>query len=151
MSIRALGRRALARWSATGVIAGVLLIGACEGSNLFVGGVADDPPRVTSLMAPSSVDAGAVLTVQVAGSAPRGMRFIEVRFSGAAVDTVRDDFNGANPVTDNTSASVTVQGGTAGSQVNVTAFVQDTNGTNSQFETRVVTVNATLPGAPQDN
>jgi hypothetical protein len=150
MNIRAHGRRALARWSATGVIAGVLLIGACEGSNLFEGGVADDPPRVTSLTVPTSVDAGEVLNVQVSGSAPRGIRFIEVRFSGAATDTVRDDFNGSNPSTGNTTASVTVgQSGTG--SVMVTAFVQDTNGTNSQFETRTVTVNPTLPGAPQDN
>jgi hypothetical protein len=79
------------------------------------------------------------------------MRFIEVRFSGAAIDTVRDEFGGSNPVQDNTFASVTVGQGGAGSQVIVTAFVQDTNGTNSQFSTTTVAVNAALPGAPQDN
>lgn len=149
MKIRDHGRRVRARWSPAGILAGVLLIGACEGSNLFEGGVAEDPPRVTSLAAPTSVDAGALLTVQVTGTAARGVGAIEVRFTGAAVDTVTESFSGLNTA-ETMSASATVSQG-VGTQVTVTAFVEDINGTNSQFVTRTVTVNASTPGAPQSN
>jgi hypothetical protein len=143
------GRRVRARWSPAAILAGVLLIGACEGSNLFEGGVSEEPPRVTSLTAPTSVDAGALLTVQVTGTAGRGVGAIEVRFTGAAVDTVTESFSGLN-TSETMSASATVSQG-AGTQVTVTAFVDDINGTSSQFEIRTVTVNATTPGAPQSN
>lgn len=149
MKIRDHGRRVHARWSAAAILVGVLLSGACEGSNLFEGGVAEDPPRVTSLTAPTSVDAGALLTVQVTGTAARGVGAIEVRFTGAAVDTVTEGFSGLNTA-ESMSASATVSGG-VGSTVTVTAFVEDVNGTSSQFVTRTVTVNASTPGAPQSN
>jgi hypothetical protein len=148
MKIRDHGRRVRARWSAAGILAGVLLIGACEGSNLFEGEVTEDPPRVTSLTVPTSVDAGALLTVQVTGTAPRGLSFIEVRFAGAAVDTVTESFSGLDTA-ETMSASTTVDG--IGTQVVVTAFVQDVNGSNSQLESRTVTVNTTTPGPPQSN
>lgn len=149
MKIRDHGQRVRARWSSAAVLAGVMLIGACEGSNLFEGGVAEDPPRVTSLTAPTSVDAGELLTVQVTGTAARGVGAIEVRFTGAAVDTVTEGFSGLN-TTETMSADVTVSGG-VGTTVTVTAFVEDVNGTTSQFVTRSVTVNASTPGAPQSN
>ncbi|MGH7449685.1 MAG: hypothetical protein ACRELT_19075 [Longimicrobiales bacterium] len=132
-------RGVLVRWSAGMVLAGVLLMSACEGSNLFVGEVTEDAPRVTSLTGPASVNAGAVLTVQVAGTAPRGVRIIEVRFSGAAVDTVTVDFPTSN-TSASTSAEVTVGQGT-GSQVFVNAFVQDINGRNSAIVSIAVAVN----------
>jgi hypothetical protein len=149
MKIRDHGRRVRARWSTAGILAGVLLIGACEGSNLFEGGVAEDPPQVSAMTVPTSVDAGALLTVQVTGTAARGVGTIEVRFTGAAVDTVTESFSGLN-IVETMSASATVSGG-VGTTVNVTAFVRDINGTNSQFENRTVAVNATTPGAPQSN
>jgi hypothetical protein len=149
MKIRDQGRRVPARWSLAAILAGVLLIGACEGSNLFEGAVSEDPPSVTSLTAPTSVDAGALLTVQVTGTAARGVGAIEVRFTGAAVDTVAESFSGLNTA-ETMSASVTVSGG-VGTTVTVRAFVSDINGTNSQFENRTVAVNATTPGAPQSN
>jgi hypothetical protein len=65
------------------------------------------------------------------------------------VDTVTESFSGLN-TSETMSASATVSGG-VGTQVNVTAFVRDINGTNSQFESRAVTVNASTPGAPQSN
>ena len=149
MKIRDHGRRVRARWSPAGILAGLLLIGACEGSNLFEGGVAENPPRVTSITVPTSVDAGALLTVQVTGTAARGVGAIEVRFTGAAVDTVTEGFSGLNTA-ETMTASVTVSGG-VGTTVNVRAFVTDVNGTNSQFENRDVTVNASTPGAPRSN
>jgi hypothetical protein len=146
METRNHGRRARARWSAAGVIAVVLLVGACEGSNLFEGQVAEESPRVT-LEAPDSVTAGALLTVQVTGTAPRGVSLIEVRFTGAAVDTVPIPFSGTN-TTESAPATVTVGQSTGSAQITVTAFVQDVNGSNSQFESETVGVRAATPGPP---
>jgi hypothetical protein len=148
MEIRDHGRRVRARWSPAAILAGVLLVCACEGSNLFEGGVSEEPPRVF-LTVPTSVDAGEVLTVQVTGTAPRGVGVIEVRFTGAAVDTVTESFSGLN-ISETTSASATVNQG-AGTQVTVTAVADDINGTSSQLVIRNVTVNAATPGAPQSN
>lgn len=145
MEIRVHGRRARARWSAAGVLAVVMLVGACEGSNLFEGEVSEDPPRLTVLSVPQTVDAGGPLTVAVSGTAPRGVDFIEVRFAGAAVDTVTVPFDGLNTSVSG-SASTSVDG--AGTQVVVTAFVVDVNGSTSQVESETVTVIPTTPGPP---
>jgi predicted thioesterase len=122
----------------------VFLAGACDGANLFEGEVAEAAPEVT-VFAPSSVDAGDSFNVQVTGTSPRGVSFIEVRLAGAAQDTVREEFSGTS-MSESMSVSVTPSSA-LGSQVTVTAYVQDVNGRNSPFQSRTVAVNV-ITGPP---
>jgi hypothetical protein len=122
--------------AAAGLLSLTLLAAGCEGSNLFVGEVGEEPPQITTLTAPSSVDSGEEFDVQVVGTAPRGVRFIEVRVSGAATDSIRDEFTGTDE-TEFTFISITPSSA-IGSQVVIDAFVQDVNGRSSS--TRRVTV-----------
>lgn len=126
---------------AAGLLAVTLLAGGCEGSNLFVGEVGEEAPQITTLSVPASVDSGESFDVQVIGTAPRGVSFIEVRVSGAATDTVRRDFDG----TGQTEAAFVpvIPSFALGSQVVVDAFVQDVNGRNSPTRRATVTVNGT--------
>jgi hypothetical protein len=139
--MRRRGGRMLPR--AAGVLAAVLLIGACEGSNLFEGSVTGESPEITTLAVPGSVSSGESFSVQVTGRAPRGVRFIEVRVSGAATDSIRDVFDGNN-LTEFTSVDV-IPTLAAGSQVLVEAYVQDSNGRNSPVREATVIVTATGP------
>jgi hypothetical protein len=132
-----------------GALAAVLLIAACEGSNLFEGEVAEEAPEITALTAPSSVDSGEPFVVQVTGRASRNVRFIEMRVSGAATDSVREQFGGQNQ-TETLSRSITASSA-IGSQVVIDAFVQDVNGRNSSNRRATVTVNAAGTGAGSSN
>jgi hypothetical protein len=141
------GRRALP-WVAR-VLAAVLLIGGCEGSNLFEGEVAQESPEITSLSAPVSVNSAETFNVQVAARAQQGVRFIEVRVSGAATDSIRTEFAGTNQ-TESTSLNVTASSA-FGSQVVIEAFVQDVNGLSSPTRRATVSVNPVSAGPAPAN
>lgn len=143
------GRRSLLTARAAGVLAAVVIIGACEGSNLFVGEVAEEAPEITTLLVPASVETGETFTIQATGVASRGVRFIEVRVSGAASDSVRAQFDGTRQ-TETVTLPVTASSA-LGSQVVVDAFVQDINGRNSGLRRATVTVNAVSTGSAASN
>jgi hypothetical protein len=87
-------RPGLPRTATVLVAAGLLLAGGCEGSNLFEGNVADDPPRVTALTAPATVANGTQLSVSVTATARRGVTLVEIRDTGALSDTDLIGYNG---------------------------------------------------------
>jgi hypothetical protein len=137
-NIRARGR--MLRYTAM-ALAAVVVIAGCEGSNLFEGEVAEEGPSISSLIAPTSRASGEAFTVQVTAIAPRGVQFIEIRVSGAATDSIRDEFDGTREI-ESTSLSV-IGSSAAGSQVSIEAFVRDMNGRNSPIERRTVTITGT--------
>ncbi|HEX6308069.1 MAG TPA: hypothetical protein VFZ69_07770 [Longimicrobiales bacterium] len=104
----------------------VLVCGACEGSNLFSGQVAEEPPRVSQILAPSSVTVPAQFNVDVTGTARSGVAAIEVTFSGAFVDTDRVPFPGTAE-TETARASIDLQQ-TADSLLIIRAVVEDATG-----------------------
>ena len=129
--------------AATGLFALTLLTVGCEGSNLFEGEVAEEGPEVAALSVPGTVTSGETFDVLVTGTAPRGVRFIEVRVSGAATDSVRTEYDGLGQTE---FALVPVTPAFAlGSTVTVDVFVQDVNGRNSPVRRATVGVTATGP------
>ncbi|MBR9990217.1 MAG: hypothetical protein KFH98_10695 [Gemmatimonadetes bacterium] len=144
--IRARGR--LLR-GAAGVLAAALIVTGCEGSNLFEGEVAEEGPAISSLSVPGSAASGSTFNVQVTATAPRGVRFIEVRVSGAATDSIRDEFDGDRQV-ESTSLSVTASSAIL-SQVSIEAFVQDINGRNSPIRRATVNITGTGTSSAQPN
>ena len=125
-------------------IAAIAAVGqGCDGSNLFEGEVSEEGPEITSLVVPGSVETGEEFDVQVTATAPRGVQFIEVRVSGAATDSIRENFDGEQvaflsfPLTASSAL---------GSQVTVRAFVRDTNGRDSSLRSATVTVNPVSTG-----
>ena len=143
------GRRALPTARAAGVLAAVAVIAACEGSNLFVGEVAEEAPEISTLLVPASVETGETFTIQATGVASRGVKFIEVRVSGAATDSVRAQFDGTRS-TETVTLPVTASAA-LGSQVVVDAFVQDLNGRNSGTRRATVTVTSVSTGTAGSN
>ena len=129
--------------AAAGLFALTLLTGGCEGSNLFEGEVAEEAPKVAALSVPGTVASGETFDVLVTGTAPRGVAFIEVQVSGAATDTVRQEYDGTSQTE---FALVPVTPAFAlGSTVTVDVFVSDVNGRNSPVRRATVNVTETGP------
>lgn len=134
---------------AAGVLAAALLVAGCEGSNLFEGEVAEEGPEITSLAAPTSVASGEPFTVTATATAPRGVRFVEIRVSGAATDSIRDVFT---DVAQTRVVSLQVAGSSAlGAQIFIDALVGDVNGRQSPVRRATVSVTAAGTGAPPSN
>jgi hypothetical protein len=112
--------------AAAGAGAIALFAGACEGSNLFEGEVADEPPRITGLVAPAFVDVGSTLTVDVTAVAQRGVSFVEIRYTGAATDTDRIGFDGTDAAVLASSVLTLLQA--ADSLLFIEAVVEDVGG-----------------------
>lgn len=142
--MRSSGMRSRRIMRAAGLLVAAFMIAGCEGSNLFEGEVAEEAPEITSLTVPSSVDTGETFTVQATATASRGVKFIEVRVSGAATDSIRQQFDGTAQTR---SVSLPVTASSAlGSTVTVSAYVQDMNGRNSAIRSASVTVNPVTTG-----
>ncbi|HEX6135790.1 MAG TPA: hypothetical protein VFZ24_17585 [Longimicrobiales bacterium] len=104
----------------------VLVCGACEGSNLFVGEVSEEPPRITQILAPSSVTVPAQFNVDITGTARSGVSTIEVIFSGAFVNADTVNFPGTAE-TETARATLDLQQ-TADSLLIIRAVVEDVTG-----------------------
>jgi len=115
--------------------AALALIAACEGSNLFTGEVSNQGPSI-QLQAPTSVQSGSQFTVVAAANAPDGIDFIEIRASGAATDSLRQEFTGTTAVL---SLPLIASVG-LGATVQVVAFVQDEAGRRSPNAVRTINV-----------
>ena len=89
--------------AAAALLAAGLLAGGCEGSNLFEGNVSDEPPRVTALTVPATVAVGDQLTVGVTATARRGVKLIEIHYTGALNDTDLIGFNGTSEIVSTSS------------------------------------------------
>lgn len=143
------GMRGVLTARAAGVLAAVVMLAGCEGANLFVGEVAEEAPEISTLAVPASVETGETFTIQATGVASRGVKFIEVRVSGAATDSIRAQFDGTRQ-TQTVTLPVTASSA-LGSQVVVDAFVQDINGRNSGIRRATVTVNSVSTGPARSN
>ena len=130
---------------AAGVLAAAFILAGCDGTNLFEGEVAEAAPEITALSVPASVETGATFTATATAKASRGIKFIEMRVSGAATDSIRTQFDGTTQ-TGTTSLLVTASSA-FGSQVVINAFVQDINGRNSGVRSATVTVNPVSTGS----
>ncbi len=82
------------KWEATGtsriarrlsavLFAGLVLVGACEGDNLFSGDVTELKPRIVNLSLPPAAFAGSSVNVRVDAQAGRGVAQIVVALRGA--------------------------------------------------------------------
>src|SRR5690606_19885753 len=80
------------------MLAAATLLAACDGSNLFEGNVAEDPPRITAISAPAEVTTPDTFDIDIFASAPRGVALVEVEFSGAFVLADEFDFKGTKTV-----------------------------------------------------
>lgn len=122
-----------------------LLVGGCEGSNLFEGNVADDPPRITALTAPASVDNGAQLTVSATATSRRGVTLVEIRYTGALNDTDRIGYDGSDETV--TAVSTIDILTPADSLLFIEAFAEDVGGARSASRRDTVRItNFVAPG-----
>jgi hypothetical protein len=139
-------RPGLPRTAAVLVAAGLLFAGGCEGSNLFEGNVADEPPRITDLSAPSSVANGTVLAVSVTATSRRGITLVEVRYTGALNDTDMIGFDGTDEIVV-TSSTLDILS-PADSLLFIEAIAEDVGGGRSASRRDTVRITGfTAPGA----
>lgn len=82
------------------VLALVLGIGACEGSNLFEGEdpVSATPPEILQVTAPFSVTVPTTVQVEIRAIAERGLDEVLVQYSGALTDDQPFGFDGQTSV-----------------------------------------------------
>jgi hypothetical protein len=125
---------------AAGVLAAAVLIAGCEGSNLFEGEVAEEPPRV-ELTVPTTVESGATFSVTVTATAPRGVRLIDVTVVGDPTGSrVFDDYPGT---TQQEIETFSLTASSSSATMTIEAFVQDVNSRNSA--TARATIQVTSP------
>ena len=71
------------RWAMAAALSGMVLVAACEGSNLFDTQAAQNTEPRVQVFAPASVFAGDTVTVNLSATAPLNIQRIEVSMRGA--------------------------------------------------------------------
>lgn len=128
---------------AAGVLAAALLIGGCDGSNLFEGEVAEEAPSV-ELTVPSTVESGETFSVTVTATAPRGVQLISVTVVGDPTGSrVFDDYDGT---TQQEIETFTLTASGTSATITIEAFVRDVNARNSATDRATVQVTSPTTG-----
>ncbi len=134
------------RLAPAAVAAGAVLLGACNGDNLFRLAVSASAPEITAMTVPESAAAGATFTVHVEATGSRPIVALNIVLSSAVQKNI--------PVAIDPAATgltqdvlVGLPGAVADSILVVTATVTDTTGAVSEAVTRQVRITAAVAAA----
>jgi hypothetical protein len=125
------------RHAFAGILAVALVIGACEGDNLFSGDSEASRPRITSISLPQLARAGDTLTVTVGAFAPRLVSTISLALSGAVT---RDTTITIDPATQTASGNfkLLLPGLLTDTLITVRLIARDKVGASSEVLTRTL-------------
>lgn len=134
-------RRPLSNLAAAAVLAASVVLGGCDGDNLFGGGgtIQRGEPVVTSVTAPAIASKGTSIDVRVRAVAPSGLELVTIRYSGVIDDEIERPFvSETDTVTINLSVAIPSQ--TADSLLVIEAFATDAGGRESPIVTDTVRI-----------